>query len=138
MNSANRSNVCVKCCGKLSSPSPRKSDPLFNATDACRGLGLSETSKACERLDEDEKVLLRVQLGSTDFRLKSALFVTEAGLYHLFEGSRKEERRFPNADRITANARQFPLTRLEFRPSSFATTPKTPRFDVGSNTGANA
>jgi hypothetical protein len=63
--------------------------PLFNATDACRGLGIQNVSQACAGLSDDEKVY--VEHISTDNRQKRAIFLTEPGLFHLFWMSRKPE-----------------------------------------------
>ena len=35
-------------------------EPLFVAADVCRALGLDQVSRAMDRLDEDERVLLKV------------------------------------------------------------------------------
>lgn len=64
--------------------------PLFVAADVCRVLGITDTSKAILRLDDDEK-------GTNSIRTpggpQEMLCVTEAGLYSLILGSRKPEAR---------------------------------------------
>jgi prophage antirepressor-like protein len=67
-------------------------------TDVCRACGLSNPSKAAERLDEDEKISLEIStLTNSESRentgnLRTKLtFVSEAGLYALVLTSNKPE-----------------------------------------------
>lgn len=61
---------------------------LFIATDVCRALDISDTSKAVSRLDADEKgtTLIRTLGGN-----QKLLVVNEYGLYNLVLASRKPE-----------------------------------------------
>lgn len=61
---------------------------LFIATDVCRALDISDTSKAASRLDADEKgtTLIRTLGGN-----QKLLVVNEYGLYNLVLASRKPE-----------------------------------------------
>jgi prophage antirepressor-like protein len=72
--------------------------PLFCAADVCDALGMSDTAKACERLDQDEveEVASKQPIPNTDARAKGgrrALYVTESGLFSLILTSRKPEAR---------------------------------------------
>ena len=49
-------------------------------------------SAATRRLDEDEKITLRLMQGESN-RISSAIIVSESGLYALVLGSRKPEAR---------------------------------------------
>ena len=60
----------------------------FVAADVCDALGLGDTSKACSRLDDDEK-LIRTMFVSGQNR--EVLTVNESGLYSLILTSRKAE-----------------------------------------------
>ena len=66
----------------------RDGDPWFVAKDVCDALGLSDTSKACERLDDDEK-------GTNSIRTRGGMqemtIVSEPGLYSLVLRSNKPE-----------------------------------------------
>jgi len=63
-------------------------EPWFVAADVCRALDIGDTSKACSRLDDDEK-------GASSIRTLGGLqrlsVVNESGLYTLILGSRKKE-----------------------------------------------
>jgi prophage antirepressor-like protein len=60
--------------------------PLFCAVDVCGVLGLTQTTRALENLDDDELTLLKVTSGG---QTREMNFVTESGLYHLVFKSRK-------------------------------------------------
>ena len=63
-------------------------DPWFVAVDVCRALDINQPSRACERLDEDEKGVSSIHtLGG----IQELLIVNEPGLYTLIFGSRKPE-----------------------------------------------
>lgn len=64
------------------------SEPWFVAADVCRVLELSNTSKACESLDEDEKGITN---SDTPGGAQQVLTVSESGLYALVFKSRKPE-----------------------------------------------
>ena len=66
----------------------RCSDPWFVAKDACDCLELTNVSKACQTLDEDEKGITKVYTlgGSQDMML-----ISESGLYTLIMRSNKPE-----------------------------------------------
>lgn len=63
-------------------------EPWFVAADACNCLGLDDTSKACSRLDEDEKGTSSVRTLSGEQQM---LVISESGLYSLILTSRKPE-----------------------------------------------
>lgn len=63
--------------------------PWFVAADVCAALGLPNTTRALERLDEDEQALSSIQgisRGNDQVNV-----VNESGLYSLILGSRKPE-----------------------------------------------
>ena len=65
--------------------------PWFVATDVCAALGLSNTPKSLQRLDDDEKTTLtnsysRAGNGAQEFNI-----INESGLYSLILTSRKAE-----------------------------------------------
>lgn len=63
-------------------------EPWFVASDICKVLELGTTSKAIERLDEDEKDMNSIPtLGGT----QNMSIISEPGLYSLVLGSRKPE-----------------------------------------------
>ena len=66
----------------------RLGDPWFVASDACKCLELTNVSKACQTLDEDEKGITKVYTlgGSQDMML-----ISESGLYTLIMRSNKPE-----------------------------------------------
>ena len=66
----------------------RCADPWFVAKDACDCLELTNVSKACQTLDEDEKGITKVYTlgGSQDMML-----ISESGLYTLIMRSNKPE-----------------------------------------------
>jgi len=61
--------------------------PLFVAADVCAVLDLGNVSKACEGLDEDEKYLSPLVIGTS----RDLLCITESGLYSLVIRSRKPQ-----------------------------------------------
>lgn len=63
----------------------KDNEPWFVATDICKILGLTNTSMAVNRLDEDERY--KFNLG----RQGNAYIVNEYGLYNLILASRKPE-----------------------------------------------
>lgn len=63
-------------------------NPLFVATDVCTALDVKDTSKATERLDEDELTRIKIVSGGQS---REVLAVTESGLYALVLSSRKPE-----------------------------------------------
>ena len=69
--------------------------PWFIAADVCRVLDLSNTSKAIEDLDEDERATVdRMTLTSSEGQKGGAQFyniISESGLYALIFKSRKPE-----------------------------------------------
>ncbi|WP_028983280.1 BRO family protein [Sporolactobacillus terrae] len=64
----------------------------FKALDVCKAVGISNVSDAMNRLDEDEvkTILSSTEVGS--YKSKTN-FISEPGLYHLLNGSRKSEAR---------------------------------------------
>jgi len=67
----------------------KEGEPWFVAIDVCKALELSDTHKAVERLDEDERNSIPVtdSLG----RFQDTYCVSESGLYSLVLGSRKPQ-----------------------------------------------
>ena len=61
-------------------------EPRFVASDVCRALGLTNTSKALNGIDSDEK---GVTVADTPGGPQDVLVVSESGLYHLIFQSRK-------------------------------------------------
>jgi len=68
----------------------RDGEPWFVATDVCRSLELDPT--ATRRLDDDEKITLRLTQGESQ-RSSETTIISEPGLYTLILGSRKPEAR---------------------------------------------
>ena len=68
----------------------RDGAPWFFAVDACRALDIDPT--ATRRLDDDEKVTLRLTQGESN-RTSETTLINEPGLYTLVLGSRKPEAR---------------------------------------------
>lgn len=66
----------------------RDGQPWFVAADVCRALEIDPT--ATRRLDDDEKITLRLMQGESN-RTSETNVVNEAGLYALVLGSRKPE-----------------------------------------------
>lgn len=63
----------------------KDNEPWFIASDICKALDISNTSKAMKRLDEDEKSNLKLGLSGGDTNC-----VNEYGLYNLVLASRKQ------------------------------------------------
>lgn len=66
-------------------------EPWFVAADVCRVLGLEQVSRAMDRLDDDEKGLLKVTHPQSKDKTLEMNGVNEAGLYHLVLCSNKPE-----------------------------------------------
>lgn len=66
----------------------RDGEPWFVAADVCRALGIDPT--AVRRLDDDEKMTLRLMQGESN-RTSDTNVINEPGLYTLVLGSRKPE-----------------------------------------------
>lgn len=64
-------------------------DPWWRAQEVCHHCGIKNVSKACERLDGDEKAV--ITLSDSAGRPQEMLIVNEAGLYTLALSSRKEQ-----------------------------------------------
>lgn len=73
----------------------RKDEVWFKAQDVCRVVSIQNVSDAMNRLDDDEFQDVNLTIGSTEGQggLRHALFISEPGLYHLLNGSRKPEAR---------------------------------------------
>jgi prophage antirepressor-like protein len=73
----------------------RDGEPWFVAKDICECLSLTDVSASCNRLDEDEKVVLPrsevSELFSETSSTPSMTLVSESGLYTLIMRSNKEE-----------------------------------------------
>lgn len=63
-------------------------EPWFVATDVCKALEIGTTSKALERLDDDEKGMNSIPTHGGEQNMS---IINEAGLYSLVLGSRKPE-----------------------------------------------
>ena len=63
----------------------------FLAAEVCRGLGIQNPSKACERLDTDEKDA--ITLSDSVGKPNKQLIISEPGFYRLALSARKEEAR---------------------------------------------
>lgn len=66
----------------------RDGEPWFVATDVCKALEIGTTSKALERLDDDEKGMSSIPTPGGEQNMS---IINEAGLYSLVLGSRKPE-----------------------------------------------
>lgn len=69
----------------------RDGEPWFVAADVCRALGLEQVSRALDRLDEDERGLLKVTHPQSPSKTQEVNGVNESGLYHLVLCSTKPE-----------------------------------------------
>ena len=68
-------------------------EPWFVAADVCKALGLEQVSRAMDRLDEDERGLLKVTHPQSPTKTQEVNGVNESGLYHLVLCSTKPEAR---------------------------------------------
>lgn len=66
-------------------------EPWFVAADVCRALGLEQVSRAMDRLDDDEKGLVKVTHPQSKTKMMDVNGVNEPGLYHLVLCSTKPE-----------------------------------------------
>jgi anti-repressor protein len=66
-------------------------EPLFVAADVCRALDLEQVSRAMDRLDDDERGLVKVTHPQSPSKMIEVNAVTEPGLYHLVLCSNKPE-----------------------------------------------
>lgn len=66
-------------------------EPWFVAADVCRALGLEQVSRAMDRLDDDERGLLKVTHPQSPEKTIEVNGVNEPGLYHLVLCSNKGE-----------------------------------------------
>lgn len=71
----------------------RQGEPWFVAADVCKALGLEQVTRAMDRLDEDEKGLLKVTHPQSPSKFMDVNGVNEPGLYHLVLCSTKPEAR---------------------------------------------
>lgn len=63
-------------------------NPWFIAADVCKALGLGNVSKACERLDDDEKLVSQLVIAGQN---RDVLLLNESGLYNLILTSNKPQ-----------------------------------------------
>lgn len=68
-------------------------EPWFVAADVCKALELEQVSRAMDRLDEDERGLLKVTHPQSPTKTQEVNGVNESGLYHLVLCSTKPEAR---------------------------------------------
>lgn len=66
-------------------------EPWFVAADVCRALGLGQVSRAMDRLDDDERGLLKVTHPQSASKFMDMNGVNEPGLYHLVLCSTKPQ-----------------------------------------------
>lgn len=68
-------------------------EPWFVATDVCRDLEIGNTAQAVSRLDDDEKMTIKINDSHSGARggAQMMTIVNEMGLYSLVLGSRKKE-----------------------------------------------
>ena len=66
-------------------------EPWFVATDVCKALGLDQVSRAMDRLDDDERGLVKVTHPQSATKLIEVNAVSEPGLYRLVLCSNKPE-----------------------------------------------
>lgn len=71
----------------------RNGDLWFVASDVCRALGLDQVSRAMDRLDADERGLLKVTHPQSPEKMLEVNGVNEPGLYHLVLCSSRPEAR---------------------------------------------
>ena len=70
-------------------------EPWFVAADVCKALEIGNTAQAAARLDDDEKMTIKINDSHSGSRggAQSMIVVSEMGLYSLALGSRKKEAR---------------------------------------------
>lgn len=66
-------------------------EPWFVAADVCRALGLEQVTRAMDRLDDDERGLVKVTHPQSPKKTIDMNAVNESGLYHLVLCSNKPE-----------------------------------------------
>lgn len=66
-------------------------EPWFVAADVCRALGLEQVTRAMDRLDDDERGLVKVTHPQSHTKTMDVNAVNEPGLYHLVLCSNKPE-----------------------------------------------
>ena len=68
-------------------------EPWFVAADVCKALEIGNTAQAAARLDDDEKMTIKINDSHSGSRggAQSMIVVSEMGLYSLALGSRKKE-----------------------------------------------
>lgn len=66
-------------------------EPWFVAADVCRALGLEQVTRAMDRLDDDERGLVKVTHPQSPTKTMNVNAVNEPGLYHLALCSNKPE-----------------------------------------------
>jgi prophage antirepressor-like protein len=66
-------------------------EPWFVAKDVCDALGLDQVSRALDRIDQDERGLLKVTHPQSKDKTLEVAAVTESGLYELVLRSEKPE-----------------------------------------------
>lgn len=66
-------------------------EPWFVAADVCRALGLEQVTRAMDRLDDDERGLVKVTHPQSTTKTMDVNAVNEPGLYHLVLCSNKPE-----------------------------------------------
>lgn len=66
-------------------------EPWFVAADVCRALGLEQVTRAMDRLDDDERGLVKVTHPQSPTKTMDVNAVNEPGLYHLVLCSNKPE-----------------------------------------------
>lgn len=69
----------------------RDGEPWFVASDVCKCLGLEQVSRACDRLEDDERGLLKVTHPQNPEKELEVCGVSESGLYALILRSKKPE-----------------------------------------------
>ena len=61
----------------------KNGEPWFVAVDVCRALGLEQVTRAMDRLDDDERGLVKVTHPQSPTKTMDVNAVNEPGLYHL-------------------------------------------------------
>ena len=89
--------------------------PLFRGSDICKAIGITKHNKKLKMLDEDERVIRKVQ---TKGGLQNAIFVTEPGVYNLVlsgqQHKNKSVRRFKRwvTHELLPNVRRMMIEQL--------------------------